>query len=58
MTPNKKSRGDRSALEVAAWKAAFKRAVFLLGVPGWRPPRLSPGFDPLGIAIFAFFLMM
>jgi len=27
-----------------------------LGVPGWRPPRLSPGFDPLGIAVFTLFL--
>src|SRR6516164_7741124 len=53
ITPNKKSSGDRPALDVAAAKAAFTRAVFLLGVPGWRPPRLSPGLDPLGIAIFA-----
>jgi hypothetical protein len=30
-------------------------AVVLLGVPGWRPPRRSPGLDPLGIAIFATF---
>jgi hypothetical protein len=30
-------------------------AVVLLGVPGWRPPRLSPGLDPLGIATFATF---
>jgi hypothetical protein len=30
--------------------AAFLNAVFLLGVPRWRPPRRSPGFDPLGIA--------
>ena len=57
MIPNKKSSGDRSGLEVAASKAAFTRAVFLLGVPGWRPPRLSPGFDPLGIAIFATFYL-
>ena len=55
ITPSKKSSGDRSALEVAAAKAAFTRAVFLLGVPRWRPPRLSPGLDPLGIAIFATF---
>ena len=27
--------------------AAFLNAVFLLGVPRWRPPRRSPGFDPL-----------
>jgi hypothetical protein len=57
MTPNKKSSGDRSGLEVAASKAALTRAVFLLGVPGWRPPRLSPGLDPLGIAIFATFYL-
>jgi hypothetical protein len=57
MTPNKKSSGDRSGLQVTASKAAFTRAVFLLGVPGWRPPRLSPGFDPLGIAIFATFYL-
>ena len=57
ITPNKKSSGDRPALDVAAAKAAFTRAVFLLGVPGWRPPRLSPGLDPLGIAMFATFYL-
>src|SRR5215469_9209087 len=57
ITPNKKSSGDRPGLDVAAAKAAFTRAVFLLGVPGWRPPRLSPGLDPLGIAIFATFYL-
>jgi hypothetical protein len=24
-------------------------------VPFWRPPRLSPGFDPRGIASFRYF---
>jgi hypothetical protein len=27
--------------------------VFLFGVPFWRPPRRSPGLDPLGMATFA-----
>jgi hypothetical protein len=36
----------------AAASAALLIAVFLFGVPRWRPPRLSPGFDPLGTAIF------
>jgi len=55
MTPNKKSSGSRSGLEAVAANAALMSAVFLLGVPSWRPPRLSPGLDPLGIAIFATF---
>jgi hypothetical protein len=46
ITAKKKSSGDRSGLEVAAAKAALMICVFLLGVPAWRPPRLSPGFDP------------
>jgi hypothetical protein len=41
-----------SEFAAAAASAAFLSAVFLFGVPRWRPPRLSPGFDPLGIAIF------
>ncbi len=53
MTSNRKSSGDSSGLQVAAAKAVFTSAVVLLGVPGWRPPRLSPGLDPLGIATFA-----
>src|SRR5215472_13467549 len=47
MMPYKNSSGDFAA---AAASAAFLSAVFLFGVPRWRPPRLSPGFDPLGIA--------
>jgi hypothetical protein len=35
--------------------AAFRKAVALFGVPRRRPPRRSPGFDPLGIATFADF---
>ena len=31
---------------------ASERKPVGFGVPRWRPPRLSPGFDPLGIAIF------
>jgi hypothetical protein len=50
---SKKSSGEMSGLEAAAALAAFLSAVFLLGVPRWRPPRLSPGFDPLGI-VFTF----
>ena len=53
MTPNKKSSGVISGLEAAAAIPAFVSAVFLLGVPRWRPPRLSPGLDPLGITTFA-----
>jgi hypothetical protein len=49
---NKKSSGDITGFAAAAASAAFMSAVFLFGVPRWRPPRLSPGFDPLGIAIF------
>jgi len=41
-TLNKKSSGSRSGLEAVAANAALMSAVFLLGVPGWRPPRLSP----------------
>src|ERR1700731_1269432 len=52
MMPNKKSSGDISGFAAAAASAAFLCAVFLFGVPRWRPPRLSPGFDPLGMAIF------
>src|ERR1700738_2245359 len=52
MMPNKKSSGDIAGFAAAASIAAFMSAVFLFGVPRWRPPRLSPGFDPLGIAIF------
>jgi hypothetical protein len=40
--------------ETAA-RAAFLRTVLRLGVPRCLPPRLSPGFDPLGIAMFATF---
>jgi hypothetical protein len=41
-------------LVFAALIAAFRKAVFLFGVPRWRPPRRSPGFDPRGIA-FCYF---
>src|ERR1700730_859054 len=41
-----------SGFVAAAASAESLSAVFLFGVPRWRPPRLSPGFDPLGIAIF------
>jgi hypothetical protein len=34
--------------------AAVLNCVFLFGVPRWRPPRLSPGLDPRGIAICYF----
>jgi hypothetical protein len=44
-----------SGLEAAAAMAAFLSAVFLFGVPRWRPPRLSPGFDPLGTAFSYYF---
>src|ERR1700730_8941235 len=52
MMPNKKSSGDMAGFAAAASIAAFMSAVFLFGVPRWRPPRLSPGFDPRGIAVF------
>jgi hypothetical protein len=48
MMPHKNSSGDFAG---APASTAFLSAVFLFGVPRWRPPRLSPGFDPLGIAI-------
>jgi len=34
--------------------AAFFKPVLLFGVPRWRPPRLSPGLEPRGIAICYF----
>ncbi|MET0536565.1 MAG: hypothetical protein ABWZ64_01235, partial [Xanthobacteraceae bacterium] len=46
--------GDMFGFEAAATMAAFRSTVFLLGVPRRRPPRLSPGFDPLGIALSLF----
>src|SRR5262249_23522943 len=52
MMPNKNSSGKISGFAAAAASAAFLSTVFLLGVPRWRPPRLSPGFYPLAIAIF------
>jgi hypothetical protein len=58
MMPNKKSSGDISGFAAAAASAAFLSAVFLFGVPRWRPPRLSPGFDPLGITIFRRLLLL
>jgi hypothetical protein len=57
MTPKRKSSGVMSGLQAAAAIPAFVSAVFLFGVPRWRPPRLSPGFDPLGIALFATFYL-
>src|ERR1700738_2365061 len=53
MMPNKKSSGDIAGFAAAASIAAFMSAVFLFGVPRRRPPRLSPGFDPRGIAVFS-----
>src|SRR3981081_4255114 len=57
MMPNKNSSGEISGFAAAAASAAFLSAVFLFGVPCWRPPRLSPGSDPLGIATFAFLFL-
>jgi len=31
-----------------SWASARMLAVALFGVPGWRPPRRSPGLLPLG----------
>jgi hypothetical protein len=53
MMPNKNSSGEISGLAAAAAMAAVLSAVFLFGVPRWRPPRLSPGFDPLGTVIYS-----
>jgi hypothetical protein len=50
MIDRRKSSGETFGSQAAASIAAFRSTVFLLGVPRWRPPRLSPGFDPLGIA--------
>jgi hypothetical protein len=45
-------------LVFAALIAAFRKAVFLFGVPRWRPPRRSPGFDPRGIAFCYFAILL
>lgn len=37
---------------MAAWRAA----VALFGVPFFRPPRLSPGLDPLGILLLHWYI--
>jgi hypothetical protein len=58
MMPNKNSSGEISGFAAAAASAAFLSAVFLFDVPRWRPPRLSPGFDPLGIAISLFYFCL
>jgi hypothetical protein len=50
-----KSSGDVFGRAAAAQKTASFRTVFLFGVPRARPPRRSPGFDPLGICYFAIF---
>jgi hypothetical protein len=49
MTLSKNSSGVVAVSAEAAQRAAFLRAVLLLGVPFWRPPRRSPGWDPRGI---------
>jgi hypothetical protein len=54
MMLNKNSRGVTFGLDAAAAIAALRRTVLLLGGPRWRPPRLSPVFDPLGIALINF----
>jgi len=51
-----KSSGDPFGCEAAAQMIALFNKVFLFGVPRCRPPRRSPGFDPLGICYFANFL--
>ena len=53
--PNMKSRGEILGSRAAAQTAAFRKTVFLLGVPRCRPPRRSPGFEPLDICYFANF---
>jgi len=53
--PSKNSNGVMFGLAEAASRAAALATVALFGVPRRRPPRRSPGFEPLGIAIFATF---
>ena len=53
--PNMKSRGEILGSRAAAQTAAFRKTVFLFGVPRCRPPRRSPGFEPLDICYFANF---
>lgn len=45
-----------SAIGLYCAAAAFTSAVILFGVPFWRPPRRSPGFDPAGICYPVLFL--
>jgi hypothetical protein len=52
MMPKKNASGEISGFAGATAMATFLSAIFLFGVPRWRPPRLSPGFDPLGTVIF------
>jgi hypothetical protein len=53
--PSRNSSGLVAGCAETAARAAFLRTVLRLGVPRCLPPRLSPGFDPLGIAMFATF---
>jgi hypothetical protein len=55
ITPSKNWSGVIAGSAEATERAAFLRAVLLLGVPFCRPPRRSPGFDPRGFATFAIF---
>ena len=55
ITPSKNWSGVIAGSAEAAARAAFLRAVLLLGVPFCRPPRRSPGLEPRAIAIFATF---
>ena len=52
MMLSKNSRGVIAVSAQAAERAAFLRAVTLLGVPFCRPPRRSPGFEPRAISYF------
>ena len=49
--PNKNSSGEISGFAAAAASAALLSVVFLLGVPRWRPPRLSQVSIPLALLL-------
>jgi hypothetical protein len=48
---NASTRMQPRAADLVQLEQTFRSTVFLFGVPRWRPPRRSPGFDPLGIVL-------
>jgi len=45
------SSNDAVGLADATAKILSVKTVLLLGVARWRPPRRSPGFEPLGMLL-------